>query len=294
MQENINFTNSSTTGDLVFVNGSFVPRGQAVISIDDRGAKFGDGVFETIRIYNGVLYQWPLHLKRLQGGLVALKINAGLENLKENCLQLIKKNESANGFVRISVSRGGRSKGYLPVTKDNASIIIEIIKPFEDSGEPVDLFLSTVEKISMKALPINYKTMQGLNSILARLEAEENGCFEALMTGSGGQICECSSSNVFWYKEGVLHTPSLESGALDGTIRDFIIKNSPYKVKEAVFKPEDLQDAEEVFITNVSWIVKPVKLIKPLGLKFDKFAVAGACKALIEKDVEKYAASNQA
>lgn len=263
----------------VYLKGKFVTEDKAVISVRDRGFRFGDGLFETIRVVNGNSWQWDLHMKRLQMGLDLLKIRADISDFRKIAEQLLEKNKVSNGFLRIAISRGEGSRGYLPDIKGGATVVIETVPPIDDINDPVDLWVSSLKHIAVKA-----KTMQGLNSTLARMEAVENDCFEAVLCDNDGNICEASSSNIFWVKGNKVFTPSLSAGIVPGTVRDAVICLSPLAVEEGIYDFEEIQNADEIFLTNVAWLLVPVKRIKPLGLEFKRFDMALKIKELVLQD----------
>ncbi len=270
----------------IYLNGKIVKENKALVSIQDRGFRFGDGCFETIRVENGVIYQLEVHLKRLQEGLSAIKISYNTQLLKEIFARLLHKNKLKRGFLRVSITRGEGSRGYLPEIKKGPTIVVEAMGEIPEITASVDLWVSNYRKISEKCLPSSAKTMQGLNSSLARMEAQENGCFEALMLGDEEKICEGSSSNIFWMQDGKLYTPSLKSGVLPGIMRNVVKRISPLEVVEGIFCLDDLKNADEVFLTNVAWLIAQVKEIKPLGLKFKVSGYSGGIKDLILKDIK--------
>ena len=171
---------------IIYLNGQFLSAEQALIPVADRGFRFGDGVFETIRVYAGVAYQLEWHLERLQRGLTAIKIMCGVR--RAVCNQLIEKNNLQNGFLRIAISRGVGSQGYLPKADIKPTIVIETL-PLGDVPESASLYLSQFRKTSPSSLPTNYKLAQGMNSTLARMEAQERGCFEALQLTPDDFVC---------------------------------------------------------------------------------------------------------
>ena len=187
------------------VNGRLVDAAEAVISIEDRGFRYGDGVFETIAVHGGVPYQFEWHMARLASGLQAVKISFPTESLRDHCRQLLKKNALADGILRIQVTRGAGSRGYLPETAD-ATFAMETMALPPLPPKPVSLWQSTYRKISEHALPVRYKLCQGLNSTLARMEAAEHHCFDALLLNERGHPCETSSANLFWFKNATLYT----------------------------------------------------------------------------------------
>jgi branched-chain amino acid aminotransferase len=277
--------------DYISINGKILPAKKALISVQDRGFRFGDGVFETCLIKDGVVYNWQAHLTRLEAGLKAIKIIPVFHNtLKGMTDKLIQKNKIKNGYLRISISRGVGSIGYLPIKNIQPTLVIETLplnpKPLKKNLAPIKLFISTIQKPSLKSLPINYKLTQGINSTLAKLEAVENNCFDAIILNEKNQICETSSANIFWVKDDILYTPHQDCGLLLGTIREKILELSPIKTKLVKAKIEDLLDADEVFITNVSLRVLAIDRITDKEFKNKKYSKIFA--NLLSEDIEKY------
>lgn len=272
----------------VYVKDGFVPKADAVISIEERGFRFGDGVFETIRILEGVPYQWELHLARLHHGLKTLKINYPDGTLLALVKELLTKNAVVQGFVRLSISRGIGSQGYLP-TGGMPLLVMETLPPTPAMLAPVNLWVSQYEKPSARAMPVTSKTMQGVHSTLARLEAHAAECMDAVILNAQGHVCEASSGNIFWVKDDILHTPSLETGLLPGTIRDAVIRLSPLMVVQGTFGIEHVEMADEVFLTNVSWLTLPVQQLKPTGSQYNEHETALAIRRLLDEDMRRYA-----
>jgi aminodeoxychorismate lyase len=253
---------------LSYINGNFYEDFDAKISIKDRGFRFGDSLFETVSFYNKKLFCWELHLKRLELGLKSLKIIFNTEQLESLAYKIINANKIDNGFIRICITRGEGSRGYLPTNAKPPSIIIECNERLPIATEFANLYISDIKKIPVECLPVNQKLSQGLNSTLAKIEASENNCFEALQLTVEGYISECSSANIFWIKDNNLFTPSLNCSALNGTIRQYLINNlnkTSLTLNEGKFTLEDLKTADEVFITNVSVVIMPVKSIQKQG-----------------------------
>ena len=132
--------------------------------------------------------------------------------------------------------------------------------------ESATLFFSTYLKPSLKSLPVNFKLAQGLNSTLARLEAQEKGCFEALQMSSDGSVCEASSANIFWVKGDAIFTPALSTGCLMGSARAALLRLA--KIEEVTALVADIRTADEVFLTNANWQILPVIELKPMGWKW--------------------------
>lgn len=250
------------------LNGEFLPSMQACVPVADRGFRFGDGVFETIQLLQGVPYLWEQHLARLQAGLNALRIALPQVDWQPVARQLIQHNGSVDGFLRIAVSRGVGSRGYLPEVNITPTWVMEYLPPSPLPSQPLKLWLSTMERPSPRALPTNYKLAHGINSTLALLEAQEQGCDDAVMLSSTQKICETSNANIFWIKGGVLFTPTLETGCLAGTTRAQVLALSPLPYEELQADIAELQSAEAVFVTNARVGIWPVDSITPLGLTY--------------------------
>jgi branched-chain amino acid aminotransferase len=273
----------------VFVNNRLVTSERAKIDCRDRGFRFGDGVFETVAMYGTVPYQWELHEARMLEGLNALKIPEPRLDFRRQISRLMRKNEASDGFVRIAISRGVGSKGYRPTADCTPTVIIEHIPREETPPAPAELWLSHYCKPPRSYIPSRIKTAQGLNCTLALLEAEEHACNEALMLTHDGQLCEAASGNLFWFRDQKLHTPSLETGCLNGTTRDAILRISPYPVKHVKVWMDELKDAETVFLTNCNWIIRPVSVLKPQSWEWNtKHPIIKELQLLYLSDVKQY------
>ena len=270
----------------ISINNKIISKSKALISIQDRGFRFGDGVFETCLIFNRVIYNVEAHLTRLVSGLNAIKICYDSKDIVSSCYQLIKKNNIRNGYLRIMISRGIGSVGYLPTDNIIPNLVIETVSLSSKPQLPIKLFLSSIEKLSPKSLPINYKLMQGMNSILARIEAFENNCFDAVMFNNKKQICETSSANIFWIKDDILYTPHQDCGCLQGTIKAKVMTLSPIKVKSVKAKLNDLIEAQEVFITNVAIGVLAVDKIANTEFRHQNYSKK--ISNLLTQDIKDY------
>jgi branched-subunit amino acid aminotransferase/4-amino-4-deoxychorismate lyase len=269
-----------------YVNGTFMPYLAASLHINDRGLKFGDGVYETVRVANGQLFCFPKHLERLEISLNLLKIHADISGLAKISKVLLQKNNIVQGTLRIMITRGIGGTGYLPGRENECGIVIEALPLPKIPENPIDLYLSNWRKIPPVCLPAAAKTMQGLSSTLARMEAEENGCFEAVLLSIESNICECSSSNIFWVKDDRLYTPSLSSGILAGTTRDNIIELWPAGVIEGIFPLNALEAADEVFVTNVVWTALPVRKLLPNNIEYKGNWVCQQVKDMLMQEIQ--------
>ncbi len=249
------------TKNYVFFNGGIVPQENAKVSYLDRGLRFGDGLFETIRIYNKKPYGWQSHINRLSEGLKKLKINLEVEHLKENFCDVIEKNDMVEGLGKIIITAGDSNLGYARDPESKPNIIIETTKSAIKFHEPIDVFISRFVRPPENMLPCGFKTLCNYNSVLAKQEAIENGCHEAIQLDCNGYISELSSGNVFWLKQGKLYTPSLECNIIPGIVRSFLIDNHASEVNCGKFVLKDILHAEEVFLTNVNYLILPIKKI---------------------------------
>ncbi|MBU6339771.1 MAG: aminotransferase class IV [Rickettsiales bacterium] len=240
----------------ILINKKLTEAKNAKISIDQRACLFGDGIFETCLISNGAIYNFNAHKNRIKAGLKALKFSAKIDDLENESYKLIKKNQVKNGILRISISRGIGSVGYLPTYKTKPLIIIQTLPQRKIKTKKIILGIGSRKKPPQNSLPINCKTMQSLPYTLNKIEAAENKWFDAIMLSQKNFISETSSANIFWVKNGVIYTSSKDCDIVFGTIREKIIKN--FKVKEVKAKIADLQKADEVFLTNVSYLALPV------------------------------------
>ncbi len=271
----------------VLINGKKLPTARARVPVQDRGFRYGDGVFETIAAHNGTLWRFGWHLERLTRGLKAVRIAFSTKNLDKECRALIKKNKVKDGILRIQVTRGAGGRGYLPDANVKPTCVIETLPMPKVPTQPITLWLSSYRRIATEALPVRYKLCQGLNSTLARMEAADHNYFEALMLNSDKEICETGSGNIFWLKNNTLYTPSLECGAVEGATRAALIELSPYPVKQVRAGLKTLAAAEAVFIANVAWKILPVAALKPAGLRWDSAVAAQFFRALLIKDIKK-------
>lgn len=273
------------------INGQLLKEEDASIPIDDRGFRYGDSVFETIAIHAGVPYQFDWHIARLASGLQAIKIIFDAQILKIQCKKLLKENAAQQGILRIQVSRGVGSMGYLPNPKAphaGAHYVIQTTPMPIISRQPVALWKSSYQKISAEALPVQHKLGQGLNSILARIEAAEHECAEALLCNQQQELCETSSGNLFWLKAGTLYTPALTCGVLNGATRHAVMRLSPYPVEESQTSIETLHSAEAIFITNVVWKTLAIGLLLPENWGWNSQPLAKQFYQLIHNDREAY------
>jgi len=208
----------------VFLNGRFVPEEQALVSVFDRGFLYGDGLFETLRVVNGVPFRWAQYLDRLQRGAQALGIALPSDPaaLRDFAYRLLKENQMLQGLLRINLSRGVGARGYSPQGADRPSLVMSL-----HPAQPLDppphwrLITSSVCLLANDRLA-QFKTTNKLTHIMARAEAEKGGADEALLLNSDGLVAEGAASNLFWIEGGAVLTTPLASGIVAGVTRSVI------------------------------------------------------------------------
>lgn len=279
---------------IVYYNGNLLPSDAVALHPDDRGFRYGDGAFETIAVHGGIPYLLEYHLERLLEGLRILRIPYDAAPLSAAIDAVIAANAMEKGILRLYITRGVGSQGYLPAEPpSDPTTLIQSLPPANIATTKVTLWLSQWQKISPRALPTACKIAQGVNATLARMEARDHGCQEALQLNAGGYICEASSANIFWLNQGVLYTPSLASGALAGTTRRRILQHYPKAVTEGEFLPETLQQAEAVVMTNATSGITAVQAIEPLGYHWNSEAAAQELNKWRQQDIADYLASRR-
>jgi branched-subunit amino acid aminotransferase/4-amino-4-deoxychorismate lyase len=272
--------------NFIIKNDELISENKANISIKERGFLFGDGIFESAKIFNSKIYNFKQHLSRIKKGLEALKFKNEIfeiiENLEEKSLKLIAKNNIKEGILRISISRGIGSNGYKPTYESKPLIIIETLQN-RDLPKFLNLAISKNKKPQSNSFPINHKTANSLIYVLNKLEAEESGFFDLVMLNNNDYISEISSANIFWAKDKKIFTPSKKCDILPGIIRQKLLEISPLEILEVEENISSLKNADEIFITNSSFLLVNIdeflnkKLQKNIGLKLLE---------IIKKDLE--------
>lgn len=275
---------------IVYVNGAYLPVTEAKVSVQDRGFRLGDGVFETMRVLRGVVCFWERHEARLRAGMEALKMGS-LPEVREVVREVVRRN-GPEGMIRLAVSRGVGSEGYLPVGEGRPTLVVEWMALGQSMSKPLRLWLSEWRRPARGMMPVNMKLAQGVGNTLARLEAQAQGCEEALMLSAEGMVCEAASANLFWVEKGTLYTPALETGALAGVTRELLLGMTA--VKEVNAPLERLQKAEEVFVTNSRWGVRSVEVLQPQGWQWSVGPVAREMGKKLDAARSAYVAASQA
>lgn len=252
----------------VFVNDQLVEKEKAVVSVYDHGLLYGDGIFEGIRMYSGNIFRLREHLERLYESArsILLEIPYSLPELERIIVDTLVKNEFYDtAYIRLVVSRGVGDLG-LDISKchsPNLIVIAEQLAIF-----PKELYENGITMVTVPTrrnrpdiLSPKVKSLNYLNNIMLKIEANQAGANEALTLNTEGYVAEGSGQNIFIVKKGELITPPTYIGALDGVTRNAIIdlaREKGYVVKELPFTRHDVYVADEVFLTGTAAEVIPV------------------------------------
>lgn len=252
---------------LIYLNGEFIPKEEAKISVYDHGFLYGDGVFEGIRAYSGRVFRLREHVNRLYDSAksIMLSIPHTREEMEEIILETLRKNGFQTAYIRVVVSRGVGDLGLDPKKCSRAQVIViaEELSLFAK-----DLYEKGIEVVSVSirrnrpdTISPNVKSLNYLNNILAKIEAHHAGVSEALLLNTEGYVAEGTGENVFIVKGGRIFTPPVYIGALNGITRGTIIeiaRNLGYAMEEQPFTLHDVYAADEVFFTGTAAEVVPV------------------------------------
>jgi len=252
---------------LVYIDGKLYEKEEAKISVFDHGLLYGDGVFEGIRAYNGRVFKLDEHLDRLfrSAKFIMLNIPLTKDELTNAVIETIKANKLKDAYIRLVVTRGAGDLGLDPrkCPKPSVIIIVDNItlypKEFYENG--LELITVPTRKNIQEALSPCVKTLNYLNSIMAKIEANNAGMLEAIMLNSEGYVTECTGDNIFIVKNNTLITPPLWVGVLEGITRDTVMKigeDMGIEVVENVLTRFDLYTANECFLTGTAAEVIPV------------------------------------
>ncbi|MBA4372219.1 MAG: branched-chain amino acid aminotransferase [Thermodesulfovibrio sp.] len=253
----------------IFLNDRLVDESEAMVSVFDHGFLYGDGVYETMRAYEGVVFSLDEHLGRLgrSASLIRMQI-PGRKFIAGAVYETIRANGLSNAYVRVTLSRGKGPIGLDPALckKPTLVIIAELFKPYPVKlyQDGVFLVISPVIRNHVRAINPMIKSLNFLNNILAKADAIDRGAYEAIMLNTEDNIAEGTVCNIFFVKDGSVCTPSVDAGILDGITREIVIslaRKSGLPVHEGLFSPADILSATEVFFTNTTAEVMPVSRV---------------------------------
>ena len=251
----------------IYIDGKFHQSEDAKISVFDHGLLYGDGVFEGIRTYDGLIFKMKEHIDRLyqSAHAIMLEIPMTKEEMTEAVKKTLRENQLKDSYIRLIVTRGIGDLGLDPrkCPKPTVIIITDKIKLYNqelyEKGLEI-VTISTQRNIHESVNP-QIKSLNYLNNILAKVEAINAGVEEAVMLNSEGYVAECTGDNIFIVKNGVLFTPPVHSGVLRGITRGAVIDIAHLKeipIHEEVMTRYDLFNADEMFLTGTAAEIIPV------------------------------------
>jgi len=259
--------------EIVYLNGSLIPRSQAKVSALDYGFLYGFGLFETMRAYEGQVFRLESHLSRLVRSAELLGLPVRVPELKDAVRDTIKANRLSDARIRITISTGEGEMPPDPATcqKPTVLVLAERYQPYPEEvyQRGFRAVISSIRRNSQSPLS-RLKSANYLESILARQQARETGVDEAVCLNDKGLLAEASMSNIFLVSDGILRTPGEESGILPGITRGVILELAlklGIKALEEDIRPSELFQAQEVFLTNSLIEVMPLTEIegKPIA-----------------------------
>lgn len=251
----------------VYIDGQFYDEARAKISVFDHGLLYGDGVFEGIRAYNGRVFQLREHVDRLfaSARAILLTIPMSPAEVTQAVLETCRRNRVRDGYIRLVVTRGVGTLGLNPnrCRKGSVIIIAGKIQLYPEAYYRQGLTIVTVPTIRNLHSALNpaIKSLNYLNNILAKIEANNAGCEEAVMLNAEGFVAECTGDNLFLVRDGELLTPPLAAGALYGITRRVVMelaREAGYRVLEPNLTRYDLFNADECFLTGTGAEIVPV------------------------------------
>lgn len=251
----------------IYLDGEFVDKDEAKISVFDHGLLYGDGIFEGIRVYGKCVYRLEEHLERLWYSAkdILLEIPMTPEEMAEAVCESCRQNGIEDGYIRLLVTRGKGDLGLSPNSCPRATVVIiaDTIRlyPEEHYREGLSIVTVPTRRSGPAALNPAIKSLNYLNNILAKMEAAQNGALEAIMLNDQGYVAECTGDNIFVAHKGVIYTPDVANGALRGITRATVIElaeKAGLTVKECNMTRHEIWNADECFLTGTAAELIPV------------------------------------
>jgi len=254
---------------LVYIDGEYYPESEAKISVFDHGFLYGDGVFEGIRSYNGVVFKLREHIDRLyySARAIMLEIPLTKEEMMKAVLETLRRNNLKDAYIRLVVTRGKGDLGLDPRKCPKPSVIIitvPLLQLYDEKKREkgMSMIVSWVRRDPVDATTHEIKSLNYLNSILAKIEANNAGADEAIILDTNGFICEATAENIFIVKDGKIITPPSTSGPLPGitaSVVKEIAQDMGYQVIEKGITVAELYGADEAFVTGTAAEIMPIR-----------------------------------
>jgi branched-chain amino acid aminotransferase len=286
---------------MIFLNNKLVSKDRARISVFDHGFLYGDGIYETLRVYKGVIFMLDEHIERLfnSASLIGLTIPLSPGEIIRAAYKTLKANRIQDAYARITVSRGTGQPGLDPDLCPKPTFLIFANKfkkyPKEYYERGINVAIVTTRRNYAKALDPGIKSLNFLNNILAKMEAKKYGAYEALMLNYRGVLTEGTVSNIFFFGNGTLYTPSMRTGILGGITRGIILdlaRDMNVKTREGSFRNEDIYRADEVFLTNTTMEIMPVACIDSKKIRNSPGKLSKRLHAVYRKRIDEYIKKN--
>ncbi len=252
---------------LIYLNGKLVAAAQAKVSVFDHGLLYGDGVFEGIRSYNGLVFKLREHMDRLyeSAHTILLEIPLAKSAMIRAVGATLKANRLRDAYIRLVVTRGPGDLGLDPRKCRRPTIFIIadkiVLYPERVYREGMEIVTVPTPRNLPEALNPQIKSLNYLNNILAKIEATNSGVEEALMLSAHGYVAECTGDNIFIVRAGVLRTPPPYAGILKGITRGCVMEmaaKARIPVREEMMTRHDLYNAEECFLTGTAAEIAPI------------------------------------
>jgi branched-chain amino acid aminotransferase len=251
----------------IYIDGRYYEKQKATVSVFDHGLLYGDGVFEGIRIYHGKVFKLKEHVQRLYLSAQALLLKIPLSDaeMSRAILATVAVNKKKDGYIRVMVTRGDGALGIDPSSCKRAKVIIIVgdIRLYPESyyKNGIEIVTAATRRMPSDCLDPRVKSLNYLNNIMAKLEAIQAGCQEAVMLNQEGFVAECTGDNIFIVRKGELYTPAPCHGALDGITRETVIElaaAADIKSHQVLLTRYDLYTSEECFLTGSGAEIIPV------------------------------------
>jgi branched-chain amino acid aminotransferase len=286
----------------IYLNGEFVSRGEAKISVYDHGLLYGDGVFEGLRTYNGRIFKLAEHVDRLyrSAKYICLDIPLNREKLAEVVVKTAHLNGQKDCYIRIVVTRGEGDLGLAPEKCKSATVFVIVDKielyPEKFCREGIEIITVPTQRNNSQNLDPQVKSLNYLNNILAKIEAKNAGFKEAILLNGEGFVTECTADNIFIVENDILKTPPTYVGVLDGITRRVVMeiaKKLSIEVREEIISRYNLFSAQECFLTGTAAEIIPIVKVDGRIIGDGKAGditgkIRGAFKKLIEKEGTPY------
>jgi branched-chain amino acid aminotransferase len=263
-------SSKSATSGLVFLDGQWLDKTTAKISVFDHGLLYGDGVFEGMRVYAGKTFRLREHVDRLYDSAQAILLTIPMtrEEMISITEEGVRRAALQEGYLRHIVTRGVGDLGLDPRKCSRASVVIIFdsiaVWPPERYEQGLTLVTAGTPINQREALSPRVKSLNYLNHIMAKIEASNAGADDAIMLDATGHIAEATGMNLFLWKQGALYTPAVYAGLLRGVTRDVILdlaREAGHRVVETLLNRYDLYTAEEAFLTGTAAEVAPIRMV---------------------------------